>query len=171
MKKIMLVLLSLSVSVPAVAQLRPPQRDAVRILNPDMVIETRGARIEIYPERRVDLLSNAQGVTTMRERAATASATSAPLSSRPALVFNHAYRQYGYASGEITFKFKREVARPPLTDISPEARKIGNLDMFVVTAKSPADFVALVERLRARPDLEWVEPTISYIPLATDARK
>jgi hypothetical protein len=107
----------------------------------------------------------------MRERPAVASATSASLSSRPALVFNHAYRQYGYATGEITFKFKRGVARPSLSDISPGARKIGNLDMFVLTANNPTDLVALVERLRARPDLEWVEPTINYIPLATDARK
>jgi hypothetical protein len=171
MKKFTLVLLAISVSVPAVAQLRPPQREAVRILNPDMVIENRGAKIEIYPERRVALSSNSQGVTTMRERAAAASATAAPLSSSPALVFNHAYRQYGYATGEITFKFKRDVARPSLSEVSPGARKIGNLDMFVVTAKSPSDLVALVERLRARSDLEWVEPTINYIPLAADARK
>jgi hypothetical protein len=163
-----IIILITSLSLTATAQIRPPARQVVAVVNPDMVIEDRGAKLEIYPERRLDLLKSSEGMAVMQERSTRATSTT-PFSGRPALAFNHAYQQYGYVTGEVTFKFKSGVSRPSLSSVAPGARKVGNLDMFVVVATSPTELVALVERLKARTDLQWVEPTVKYIPFVDEA--
>jgi len=44
----------------------------------------------------------------------------------------------------------------------PGLKKITNPEVYVVNARTPAEFMAVLKRLQARGDLEWVEPTVIY---------
>lgn len=170
MNRILIATLISLASVAAVAQLQAPKRIPMAVKNPDMVMETRGAKIEIYPERRVSIIKSTAGQTAMRE--VTDGGAAATISARaPALVFNHAYQQYGYATGEIAFKFKAFAPTDVSAAVGSTARKVGTLDMYVVNAKTPAELVSLTEKLQTRADIQWVVPTVTYVPLLEAGRQ
>lgn len=160
-----LIMLAL-VSMPwAMAQITPKPRTALEIKNPQRVVEVQGAAIEVFPERRVTVQSFASGREEMRETALTAE--TAPLDeSDGVLVYNHAYQAYGYATGEISFKFKagKTPASPLPAAQYPSFRRLGNLNAFVVNARNPVEFIELYRRLEERADIEWVVPYIEYVP-------
>ena len=89
----------------------------------------------------------------------------------PALVFNHAYQQYGYATGEVAFKFKAVTPADVSAAVGSTARKVGTLDMCVVNTNTPAEPVSLAEKLQARTDIHWVVPAVTYVPLLEAERQ
>lgn len=170
MKQILLTAFCSLASIATFAQIPLPNRVPMAIKNPEMVMETRGAKIEIYPERRVSITKSSAGQTSMRE--ITDGGAAAQISARaPALVFNHAYQQYGYATGEIAFKFKATAPTNVSAAVGVTARKVGTLDIYVVNAKTSTELVALTEKLQARSDIQWVVPTVRYIPLLEAGRQ
>jgi hypothetical protein len=157
--------LFISASPWAGSQITPAPRTSVEIKNPQQVVEVQGAAIEVFPERRVTVQSFASGREVMRETAQTAG--SAPLvESDGVLIYNHAYHAYGYATGEISFKFKAgKTPVSPLPAVQfPGFRRLGNLNAYVVYARTPVEFIELYRRLQERSDIEWVVPNIEYVP-------
>ena len=159
------VLLTLSTAPWAASQIAPNPRTAVEIKNPQQVVDVQGAAIEVFPERRVTVQSFASGREVMRETAKTPGA--APLDdSDGVLVYNHAYQAYGYATGEISFKFK--AGKTPSLPLPPAQypgfRRLGNLNVYVVYARNPVEFIDLHRRLEERADVEWIVPFIEYVP-------
>lgn len=149
----------------AVSQIAPAPLTTVEIKNPQQVVEVQGAAIEVFPERRVTVQSFASGREVMRETTKTSG--SAPLDdANLVLVYNHAYQAYGYATGEISFKFKsgKTPALPLPAAQYPGFRRLGNLDAYVVYARNPVEFIDLYRRLGERTDTEWVVPYIEYMP-------
>lgn len=157
--------LIVSASPWATSQITLTPRTPVEIKNPQQVLEVQGAAIEVFPERRVTVQSFTSGREVMRETAQTAD--SAPLDeSDGVLVYNHAYQAYGYATGEISFKFKagKSPASPLPAAQYPGFRRLGNLNAYVIYARNPVEFIELYRRLEERSDIEWVVPYIEYVP-------
>ncbi len=135
-----------------------------RAISPDAtIVQLRKTRVEIIKDRSVELSVTSSGATAYRV-APRSSATAILSETSPVLVFNHDYGSYGYITGEIVFKFKsRELALGfPHTEFS-KFRKLGNLDVYVIQASSPDEFVSFVEKLTSRRDIAWIEPTINYV--------
>jgi len=146
------------------AQVSFPKRAAVNVQNPHNVIEFQNASIEVFPQRSVSVEPAEVGKQVIRESASSATASLADLDG--VLVFNYAYQAYGYATGQISFKFKtgRTPTMPLPETTFPGFRKLGNLDVYEVNARNPTEFLALFRLLQARADIEWVVPDIRYSP-------
>lgn len=143
------------------AQIAPPVRATRAVVDPSMLFEERGQKLEIYPALRAT--PEAAAGVGMQHRIVQADA-SAPMNPRSlGVVFNHALQVQGFLTGEITFKPKGEVAPADLDAASyPGFKKITNPNVYEVVAASPKQFVALLNRLKARSDLEWVEAVVVY---------
>jgi hypothetical protein len=127
-----------------------------------MVIMDRGARLEVFPGRRAIPHQDAMGRTTVHE-VVPASAGSAMGPGQLGVVFNHAMQQQGYITGEITIKLKPGYSVAVLKSSAyPGLKRITNPGVYVVNARSPAEFLSMMKSLQARSDLEWVEPTVEY---------
>jgi hypothetical protein len=147
------------------AQLPPPVPRALPpVGDPSMVIDDRGAPLEVLPTQRATPVVSSSGSGHIAHQV-TAVAASAPIGPQQlGVVFNHALQQQGYISGEITFKMKDALA--PGSDFGaaqyPGLRKLLNPNIYVVVARTPAEFVQVVKRLQQRTDVEWVEPIVNY---------
>ena len=168
MKNTVILLLIALASLECFAQISPPKREVRSITDINMVIETGWTKIEIFPTRRVGITTNSSGIRVMTE---TETSHAARISARePVLIFNHVYQQFGYATGEIAFKFKRDKPISMVKSIIPDARAVGN-KFFVVNVRTPAEILSVTEQLKARSDVDWVIPTVNYLPLARKARE
>jgi hypothetical protein len=148
------------------AQLQPPARAIQPVATPTNVIIDRGVQLEIFPTQRAVPQSDSGGRQVIhRMMTASADSTIGPL--QLGVVFNHAMQQQGYISGEIAFKMKEGLKLSGLTSsLYPGLKKITNPEVYVVNTRTPAEFMAVLKRLQGRDDLEWVEPTVIYGPLA-----
>ena len=172
MKVLVALIIALFVSDIASAQSFPPiqpyKREIRQVSNPAMVMQAGRARIEIFPSQRVEVARNSAGTLVMSEKS---SNSAKRLSiSEPVLVFNHAYQQFGYATGEIAFKFKDGKSLAMVKSIVPGAEAVGT-QFYVVNVQTPADILSVTQRLKGRTDIDWVIPTIRYLPLASQARE
>jgi hypothetical protein len=155
------------------AQLLPPlpptQRTEVRqVSDPAMVMQPGRTRIELFPSQTVVVARNRAGTMVMSQKASSASGRISP--SEPVLVFNHAYQQYGYATGEIAFKFKGRKSVESVRSIVPGAKTVGN-QFYVVNVGTSAEILRVTQQLKSRADVDWVIPTVRYLPLASQARE
>jgi hypothetical protein len=151
----------------ALAQLRAPERTLPQIADPAMVVMDRGAELEVFPTKRAVPQADAAGRAVIHHVvAATAADPIGPL--RLGVVFNHAMQQRGYISGEITFQMKRGHTASGLSSaLYPGLKGITKPQVYVVNARTPAEFVAVFKRLQHRSDIEWVEPTVMYAAVDT----
>lgn len=149
-------------SVASCFAVSPPARKVIPISNAKNVLEVNSASVEIFPERRVSVVDSGDD-EFFRESVRTSGSTSIKKTDG-VLVFNHAYQAYGYASGEIVFKFKPGQA--PLTPLPsslyPQFRRVGNTEMYAVNAGDPLELMSLYRKLAERADVLWVRPTIRY---------
>jgi hypothetical protein len=151
------------------AQLQPPARVIQPVATPANVIMDRGAKLEIFPTERAVPQSDSGGRQVIH-RMMTAGPDSAIGPLQLGVVFNHAMQQQGYISGEIAFKMKEGLKHSGFTSsLYPGLKKITNPEIYVVNARTPAEFMAVLKRLQGRDDLEWVEPTVIYGPLQSNA--
>ena len=148
------------------AQLQPPVRVLQRVANPANVIMDRGAKLEIFPTQRA--VSGASSGRESIQRVTTASAGSGIGPLNLGVIFNHAMQQQGYISGEIAFKMKAGLKLSGFSSSAyPGLKRITNPEVYVVNTRTTAEFMAVLKRLQARGDLEWVEPTVIYGPSKT----
>jgi hypothetical protein len=129
-----------------------------------MVVADRGTKLEVFRTQRASITTDSAGRPTVE--AVAVAAESAPFSRlQPGLVFNHTYQQYGYITGEIAFRMKGgSVPHGFSASQYPGLGKVGTLDMYVVRTSNPQQFLQVLKRLQARSDLEWVVPTVTYVP-------
>jgi hypothetical protein len=167
MNRIIIALLLALAVRPACAELQAPTRTLQPVADAAMVVMDRGAKLEVLPNKRAmpqaDVTSR---VTIHRVVAASASSMIGP--EQLGVVFNHARQEQGYISGEIAFQMKSGLKLPGLSSaMYPGLKKITNPEVYVVSARTPAEFIAVLKRLHARDDLAWVEPTVTYGPSQT----
>lgn len=161
------MLISLCV-IEGVAQISPPKRELRPITDANMVIESGWTKIEVFPTRRVDITTNSSGIRVMTGKST--SSTARVSIREPVLIFNHAYQQFGYATGEIAFKFKGDMLVSTVNSIVPGAEAVGN-QFYVVNVQTPEAILRVTSQLKARSDIDWVIPTVRYLPLASQARE
>ena len=152
----------------ACAQIVPLRRQTVAVVDPSMVLNDRGMKIEIYATTRVTLMTGPSGRSVIQS-VQKASAESPISALQPGVLFNHSMQQYGYFSGEIALQLKgpRDGAgSSPSASLAslPGFARIGTTGTYVVRARNSAEFAQLLTDLNARTDLTWVEPTIIYGP-------
>jgi hypothetical protein len=162
MKKVIFAFGIATLISPALAQLTAPTRTLAPITDPTMIVIDRGSKLEVFPNQRAINMIDSTGRVVARQ--VSPAAADSPISvTNLGVVFNHAMQQQGYISGEIAFKMK---AGPKLSGFSsslyPGLKKITNPEVYVVNARTPAEFMTVLKRLQARGDLEWVEPTVIY---------
>jgi hypothetical protein len=162
-----LLLVALFISSSSQAQLYPPARAARPISDPTMVVTDRGAKLEVYPTKRAMVVADAAGRAGMH-RVFAAGATSPLGPHQLGVVFNHSMQAQGYITGEIAFKMKAGDAVAGFSPaLYPGLKKVSNPAVYVVNARTPAEFLTVLRRLQQRSDLEWVEPTVTYGPTET----
>lgn len=154
---------------PAAAELAAPARTVAPIMDPTMVVMDRGAKLEVYPTRRVVTTTDSNG-RMVANVVATAGVNTSIGAKNLGVVFNHAMQQQGYISGEIAFQMKPGVKLSGFSSaLYPGLKKITAPEVYVVNARTPSEFIAVLKRLQARSDLEWVEPTVTYGSLNTNS--
>ncbi|MBM4231200.1 MAG: hypothetical protein FJ184_10705 [Gammaproteobacteria bacterium] len=148
--------------IPAAEAVSPPTRKVIQISNSQNVVRVKDASIEIFPERRVTVESSGED-SVIRETVLTSPTTSIKKTDG-VLIFNYAYQAYGFATGEIVFKFKPSQApsQPLASSLYPEFRRVGNTELYAVNARNPVELMSLYRKLAERSDGFWVQPTIRY---------
>jgi len=143
------------------AQIAPPAHATHAIVDPSMVFEDRGQKLEIYPALRATPEASAGAGVQHRIVQADANAPIGPRNL--GVVFNHALQVQGFLTGEITFMPKGD-ALPADLDAAgyPGLRKVTNPNIYEVVAASPKQFLLLLNRLKARGDLQWVQAVVVY---------
>ena len=129
--------------------------------SPNIVIVDRGNEIEVLTQVRAVPLAdpNAKG----QMRLSLQSTGPVTLSnSTLGVVFNHSLRAKGYINGEITFAIKGASPLGFDTSLYPGFTKLVNPNVYLVVARTSAEFVVLFNRLKSRTDLEWVEAQVQY---------
>jgi hypothetical protein len=150
----------------ALAELRPPARDIRPIADPAMVVLDRGAKLEILPNARAIPQSTAPG-RVIRHQVIAANAGDAMGSGKLGVLFNHSLQKQGYITGEISFKMKSgHTAQGSSLTSYPGLKRITEPEVYIVNARTPAEFISLLKRLQKRSDVEWAEPTVIYGPQA-----
>lgn len=162
MNRLILSLALLVWTAAARADLQAPVRTLQAVLDPANIVMDRGSKLEIYPAQRAIPQADYSG-RVVAHHVTRAMAGSAINPSRLGVVFNHAMQQQGYISGEIAFKMKPgSTVTGFSSSLYPGLKRITNPDVYVVTGRTPAEFLQLLKRLQLRNDLEWVEPTVTY---------
>ena len=161
-RKITLFLLLSMASSASVAGLKPPTIAAQPVTDPSMVIDDRGSPLEVLPTQRALRATSASGAVV--QEVVAASATDAIGPGQLGVVYNHAMRVQGFITGEIAFRLKGGAA--PTSDFAPDdypgLQKLTEPDVYLVVARSAAEFVELTKRLQQRADVDWVEPVVIY---------
>jgi hypothetical protein len=166
MKRLIVSLLMAVLVAPAFAQLKAPPHTLVEVVDPANVINDRGSKLEVYPTQRATPLLDAQRLNVVH-RVTVASANSPIGAQQLGVIFNHAMQQRGFITGEIAFRSMTGVVPSNMTASSyPQLKRVTASGVYVVKAATPAEFISLMQRLQARKDLEWVEPTVTYGPTA-----
>jgi hypothetical protein len=168
MNRLITSLILLLLGCSAQAELSAPIRTVAPISDPSMVIMDRGAKLEVIPTKRaVPATDSAGRVVARRMTTSSADAPIGPL--QLGVVFNHALQQQGYISGEIAFEMKAgHTAEGFTASLYPGLKKITSPEVYVVNARTPAEFLKVMKRLLGRSDIEWVEPTVTYGAGQTD---
>lgn len=164
MKHTALILMILASSTCA-AQLGTTHLTVRPVVDAANVIVSRGASLEVMPTERATPQIGANGETVAHSLSAAAAET--PIKPRQlGVVYNHAMQQYGYINGEISFKARPGTSASAFGSISyPGLKRIVKPSIYIVNARTPAEFLAVMKRLQARHDVEWVEPTVTYGPI------
>lgn len=156
------VLMLLLTAGPALAQLQVPPRVIQQVTDPTMVVIDRGAKLEVLATKRATPRTDASG-RVVSHHVVTASATSTIGPQQLGVVFNHSMQQQGFISGEIAFKLKPGYTAADLSPaLYPGLKRIAEPAVYVVNARTPLEFIQVLERLQARADVDWVEPVVSY---------
>lgn len=166
MRHAFILILTIGLSVASEAQMVPRHREETAVKDPTMVVGPKHGQLEVFENKQVVVRELATGASVIAS--VTEASRTAPLSGKnPALVFNHAMQMYGYATGEIAFRLK---GGAPLGSGFPQyelqgVKKFGKFDFYVYQATSEKDFVRVVSFLNDRFDVDWVNPTVRYLPM------
>jgi hypothetical protein len=136
------------------------------VIDESMVLDDRGSKLEVFPTLRAARKMSIAGKGAVHSEFA--ARKSLPINQQQlGVVFNHAMQARGYITGEIAFRMKDGLQATDWLDKSsyPGFAKLTAPNVYVVVARTPSEFVELAKRLQARPDMEWVEPIVTYSSL------
>ena len=153
--------LAVLVTGTAFADLQPLPKSLQPVTDSSMVVVDRGAKLEVLATQRA---TSGLGNPNQRiaHRILPASSTAAIGPQQLGVVFNHALQARGYITGEISFKVKSGQAFSPDGADYPGLKRIIAPSVYIVNARTPAQFTKVLKHLQARTDLQWVEPTVTY---------
>jgi hypothetical protein len=163
MVRILCTLLLFAYSTSGIPQIQATPHSVRPVADPANVIEDRGSMLEIIPSQRATPMMLRE--TRQIVHRVSAAKADAPLGPNTlGVVFNHAMQVQGYTTGEVAFKMKGTLkarSRFPATQY-PGLARLTPPNIYVVRARTPAQFVAVTKRLQGRADVEWVEPVVTY---------
>jgi hypothetical protein len=162
MKRLILPMMGALAILPVQAQLHVPAQRIQQAVDPANVIIDRGSKLEIFPTQRAIPQTRRSG--SADSYSVTTAAAETPIGPRSlGVVFNYAMQQQGYISGEIAFRMKPGYTATGFdSSLYPGLKKVANPEVYVVNARTPAEFLAVLNRLQTRSDLTWVEPIVTY---------
>jgi hypothetical protein len=163
MYRILYSVLLIAYSTSGIAQIQASPHSTRQVADPANVIEDRGSMLEVMPAQRATPVL-ASSTRQIVHSVATARAD-APIGPQTlGVVFNHAMQVQGYITGEVAFKMKGTLQATNGFQASqyPGLARLTGPNVYVVRARTPAEFVAVTKRLQARTDVEWVEPIVTY---------
>jgi hypothetical protein len=144
------------------AQVSIPPIKSQPVVDPTMLVEDRGQKLEIFPTVRAstELASNGRTVVH-RLRSAPVNSILGPRSL--GVLYNHTIEAQGFLTGEITFQpTADELPSDFRGDDYPGLKKIVEPNTYEVVARTPSELMALLATLKARTDLQWVELFVNY---------
>ena len=163
MHRIVFGLILVVLSAVAVAQIKPSTRVLRQISDPTSVIEDRGSQLEVIKTLRATPQLASSGAQIVHK--VSLASVSAPIGPQNlGVVFNHAMQVQGYITGEVAFKMKGTALAKGRFEsaLYPGLARLTGPNVYVVRARTPAEFVAVTKRLQGRNDVEWVEPIVVY---------
>jgi hypothetical protein len=163
MFRVLCSMLLVAYSASGIAQIKASPHVTRQIVDPANVIEDRGSMLEVMPSQRATpvLASSTQQIVHRVET----TRVDAPMGPQTlGVVFNHAMQVQGYITGEVAFKMKGalQASNGFQASMYPGLARLTAPNVYLVHARTPAEFVAVTKRLQARTDVEWVEPIVTY---------
>jgi|GEM_PF-4456590 len=144
----------------AVELMGPIRNGDVPVMNEANVLNLRGMKFELYPERRV--VSTVFNGSKIKVQLNTHSSSDGFDVSSQGVIFNHAYQKFGSISGEIAFSMiDGSLVSSKLSSLNG-FKKLGTLNLYAVYARSPAEFKNYIELLSADKGVNFIEPTVDY---------
>jgi hypothetical protein len=124
-----------------------------------MVIVDRGMNLEIVPALRAIPEFQTGGGNRINYNVTPSNAGDPIDLGHLGVATNHALQARCFFTGEISFSAKQGLKESELeASLYPGLKLLVDPNVYVVTASTPAEFVALYQRLISRSDLERVEP-------------
>ena len=150
-------------ATPGFGQIQPGAATRAKLADESALLADRGSTLDVYLAPRVVLAVSGAGRPSIKS--VTRTSANSPLSaSQRAVVFNRDAQQYGYITGEISFKLKAGVPGTPnwFATFTPKIARLGSLNLYVVNAGSVSEFLQTMNSLKVNADVEWVEPSVTY---------
>ena len=154
MKKLLL-LVTLFLAAPlTMAQIVLPNAPASPrpVINPEMVIQFNGQRMEILAAQRG--IRNASGVFSIIPADSSDTITRDKL----AVAYSYALRGPVFLTGEVSVKLKPGFQASAISGAAINMRLMVPPDVYIFTVSTPVAVVTLVKQLQLNPAVDWVEP-------------
>ena len=154
MKKLLL-LVTLFLTAPlTIAQIVLPNAPASLrpVINPEMVIQFNGQRMEMLAAQRG--IRNASGVFSIIP------ADTSDAITRDKLAVAHSYALRGpvFLTGEVSVKLRPGFQASAISGAAINMRLMVPPDVYILTVSTPVAVVNLVKQLQLNPAVDWVEP-------------
>ncbi len=151
-KFIQIILTSL-IGVSSQAQLLVPGIKPTRsIIDPAMIIQFGGQKLEILPNLRA-IRKDLNTYTILN-----ANVSEAISKENLGVAYSYAIKSNILLNGEISIKLRDGYTASALTAISTNAKILISPDIYIITASTPQDLVKWVNLLQTLPSVQWIEP-------------
>jgi hypothetical protein len=154
MKKFLLGMTCLLLHAASMAQIVLPHAPAPlrAVVNPDMLIQFNGQRIEILSTQRA--IRNSAGIYGILG----ADALEVITRDKLGVAYSYALRGPVFLTGEVSVKLRPGFQANSLNEVGISARLLVPPDVYLLKVNTPNALVSLVKQLQLIPAVEWVEP-------------
>ncbi len=154
MKKLLLSFSCLLLHATCMGQIILPSAPAPlrAVVNPDMLVQFNGQRIEILATQRA--VRNSAGVYSILG----ADASEVITRDKLGVAYSYALRGPVFMTGEVSVKLRQGFQASSLNEVAASARLLVPPDVYILKVNTPNALVSLVKQLQLIPAVEWVEP-------------
>lgn len=154
MKKLLLLVSLFLIAPSTVAQIVLPNAPASLrpVINPEMVIQFNGQRMEMLATQRG--IRNASGSYSIIP----ADTSDAITREKPAVAYSYALRGPVFLTGEVSVKLRPGFQATAISGAAINMRLMVPPDVYILTVSTPVAIVNLVKQLQLNPAVDWVEP-------------
>lgn len=153
--KTLLLLVTLFLTAPlTIAQIVLPNAPASLrpVINPEMVIQFNGQRMELLAAQRG--IRNASGVFSIIP----ADSSDVITRDKLAVAYSYALRGPVFLTGEVSVKLRPGFQASAISGAAINMRLMVPPDVYILTVSTPVAVVNLVKQLQLNPAVDWVEP-------------